>query len=283
MIYSINGQKFDSDFLEHHGIKGMKWGIRRYQNPDGTWTEEGLKRRRQGEFANFFEQQYRKSMSKNGVSSIKILNSLDADKHLVDDKNRGVREDFRSAVKKLADFKENMENSQMDYNSAYDAADNAFSKLTTKEQRDALFEQASPYTVDVHTDYDSDPPKVNKDAIAKEVWFSNGLAPSKVYALRKKYDADKERYEDEMREAIMDLVGPDNYSRQVLPYVTRMFVGNGDFPFKSELGWILSLAVSEEVQGRWNAEAIREHSLAYGKASREAVKKYEEEFLKAKR
>lgn len=32
------------DTLEHHGIKGMKWGIRRYQNPDGTLTAEGKAR-----------------------------------------------------------------------------------------------------------------------------------------------------------------------------------------------------------------------------------------------
>lgn len=30
--------------LEHHGILGMHWGIRRYQNKDGTYTEEGKKR-----------------------------------------------------------------------------------------------------------------------------------------------------------------------------------------------------------------------------------------------
>lgn len=29
--------------LYHHGIEGQKWGIRRYQNPDGTLTEKGKK------------------------------------------------------------------------------------------------------------------------------------------------------------------------------------------------------------------------------------------------
>lgn len=33
------------DELYHHGIKGQKWGIRRYQNEDGSYTEAGLKRR----------------------------------------------------------------------------------------------------------------------------------------------------------------------------------------------------------------------------------------------
>ena len=32
------------NYLEHHGILGQKWGIRRFQNPDGSLTEEGRKR-----------------------------------------------------------------------------------------------------------------------------------------------------------------------------------------------------------------------------------------------
>lgn len=30
--------------LYHHGIKGQKWGIRRYQNPDRAWTDTGKAR-----------------------------------------------------------------------------------------------------------------------------------------------------------------------------------------------------------------------------------------------
>lgn len=35
---------YDQTYLAHHGIRGMKWGIRRFQNADGTLTDAGKRK-----------------------------------------------------------------------------------------------------------------------------------------------------------------------------------------------------------------------------------------------
>ncbi len=37
---------YHTTYLVHHGIRGQKWGDRRYQNEDGSYTPEGKMRRR---------------------------------------------------------------------------------------------------------------------------------------------------------------------------------------------------------------------------------------------
>ena len=43
-VHSMDKMEHSDDFLMHHGIKGQKWGVRRFQNPDGTLTPLGKQR-----------------------------------------------------------------------------------------------------------------------------------------------------------------------------------------------------------------------------------------------
>lgn len=50
----------------HYGILGMKWGTRRYQNKDGTWTAAGKRKRRAKSYSGIDEAQS-KSLGKSGI------------------------------------------------------------------------------------------------------------------------------------------------------------------------------------------------------------------------
>ena len=81
-----------NDQLWHWGIKGQKWGVRRYQNPDGTLTEAGKKRYASDEKIN---------------AKRKEKNRLTADE--LKDPNRWVKEDAER-TKRVTDASGQMTN-----------------------------------------------------------------------------------------------------------------------------------------------------------------------------
>ena len=54
-------RRISNNELYHHGIKGQKWGVIRYQNPDGSLTPEG--KARYGTVENFQKAQKRKKIA----------------------------------------------------------------------------------------------------------------------------------------------------------------------------------------------------------------------------
>lgn len=55
---------WEDNYLAHFGIKGQHWGVRRFQNLDGSLTPEGQRQR---------EEQYRQSDFKRGADAIRAV------------------------------------------------------------------------------------------------------------------------------------------------------------------------------------------------------------------
>ena len=84
-------------YLAHHGVKGQRWGVRRFQNPDGSLTEKGKRRMKtlQGKSDKLDAKKAKLNSPKNMVK-LSQYKSLSADRHAAANQHKADEDFYRN-------------------------------------------------------------------------------------------------------------------------------------------------------------------------------------------
>ena len=196
-------------YLVHHGIKGQRWGIRRYQNEDGTLTPAGkeryygdseyLKKELDSRIKKVDEQVF-KDLSETSKSFNDQANALSEDyANLYKDleKNKDFHNDVYASIKELdgtissLSSKEDLERALEYY--SYEVVDDSIKKYlpnSFKEKEKKMWETGDKYFDDVRSMTDSlisdlDKDRELKDSIAITYGDNKKLGEQAYYYLTK--------------------------------------------------------------------------------------------------
>lgn len=179
----------NESYLVHHGVKGMKWGIRRYQNPDGSLTPEGEKRygiNDKGKMSRSGKKLYSKDkyLSKEIDYQNNKIKNLEKNQKAYEDSYNKMLKEKDSAIKEL-----------MNRGTSKKDAEAAFKEVLTRRKEEAGWYK---YQVDKIIDYnkklqDLDITNMNKWQITKYYHDLGNVTLSEINEYG--YNLDKTRYE----------------------------------------------------------------------------------------
>ena len=146
--------------LQHFGIKGMKWGVRRYQNKDGSLTPAGKKRYDESDEEREKKEKSKKTKAKVATAAVataaiattaamnkdKIKKGVDfvnAKKPSKDEKKETTVEDYKEGLKKTQSADKALQGIKEIVNKADDVAyakkvRNDLSQMTDKDLQQAV-------------------------------------------------------------------------------------------------------------------------------------------------
>ena len=101
---------YETNYLAHHGILGMKWGVRRYQNKDGSLTAAGRKRleKKDAKFKKKDPNTYNKLAKQKQEVMRSQKRMLDEANKTLDLINNPSKEKFEKQAKKEIEFEKDL-------------------------------------------------------------------------------------------------------------------------------------------------------------------------------
>ena len=95
--YSLVHADNEGIYLAHHGVKGQRWRVRRFQNPDGSLTEKGKRRMKtlQGKSDKLDAKKAKLNSPKNMVR-LSQYKSLSADRHAAANQHKADEDFYRN-------------------------------------------------------------------------------------------------------------------------------------------------------------------------------------------
>lgn len=133
--YNYTGYYCDPVYIEHHGVKGQKWGVRRYQNEDGTLTAAGKKQYRK-------DNRTRRSLMRRTAAAKRTLRKAVADTDSANSDYGTSKSNYKSANSRIAITSRGRANKREAINQAREELDRASERV---EKSRAKLRRANRY------------------------------------------------------------------------------------------------------------------------------------------